>query len=105
MSYDLLDKISSPDDLKQLDEKKIEPLCAEIRDFLVEKVSHGAEQGILAAEIVIEGTAGCAGFPDDLLDGGVLVAVLVEQLPRRINDFAFCVPRGFHGVPPVCLMG
>ena len=39
MSYDLLDKISSPDDLKQLDEKKIEPLCAEIRDFLVEKVS------------------------------------------------------------------
>lgn len=39
MSYDLLDKISSPDDLKALDDKKIEPLCAEIRDFLVEKVS------------------------------------------------------------------
>lgn len=39
MSYDLLNKISSPDDLKRLDKNQIEPLCNEIREFLIEKVS------------------------------------------------------------------
>ena len=38
MSYDILDKISSPDDVKRLDENEIKPLCEEIRNFLVEKV-------------------------------------------------------------------
>lgn len=39
MSYEILDKISSVDDLKMLDKNQIEPLCAEIREFLIEKVS------------------------------------------------------------------
>ena len=39
MSYDILETVNSPADVKALDNKKIEPLCAEIRDFLVEKVS------------------------------------------------------------------
>ena len=39
MSYEILDTVNSPEDIKALDGKKIEPLCAEIREFLVEKVS------------------------------------------------------------------
>ena len=39
LSYELLDKINSPDDLKVLDKKDLPKLCAEIRSFLIEKVS------------------------------------------------------------------
>ncbi len=49
MSYDLLDTISSPEDLKRLEKDKIEPLCAEIRSFLVEKVSESG--GHLASNL------------------------------------------------------
>ena len=35
MTYRLLDKINSPEDLRLLDEAEIEHLCSEIRDFLV----------------------------------------------------------------------
>lgn len=38
MSFDILDKINSPKDLKDLDSKQIPALCQEIREFLVEKV-------------------------------------------------------------------
>ncbi|MBO5879659.1 MAG: 1-deoxy-D-xylulose-5-phosphate synthase, partial [Clostridia bacterium] len=38
MERNILDCINSPEDLKALDSKKIEPLCDEIRDFLVENV-------------------------------------------------------------------
>ena len=38
MSFDILDKINSPKDLKELDSKQIPSLCQEIREFLVEKV-------------------------------------------------------------------
>lgn len=38
MEYRILDKINSPEDLKALPHKEIEPLCADIREFLVDKV-------------------------------------------------------------------
>lgn len=38
MSYEILDKISSPSDLKAIDGKNMEPLCDEIRDFLLDNV-------------------------------------------------------------------
>lgn len=42
MSYEFLEKINSPDDLKMLDGKDIPVLCNEIREFLVEHVEkHG----------------------------------------------------------------
>ncbi len=37
--YPILDKINSPADLKRLSENELEPLCAEIRSFLVENVT------------------------------------------------------------------
>ncbi len=40
MSYELLDGINSPDDLKKIDKKQIDALCTEIRDFLIQTVSH-----------------------------------------------------------------
>ncbi len=40
MSYELLDGINSPADLKSLDKKQIDTLCAEIRDYLIQTVSH-----------------------------------------------------------------
>ena len=49
MSYDILDKVNSPKDLKALDKKEIEPLCEEIREFLVEKV--GKQGGHLASNL------------------------------------------------------
>ena len=42
MTYNFLDKINSPDDLKLIDKKDIPAVCAEIRKFLVEHVErHG----------------------------------------------------------------
>ena len=49
MSYDILDRVDSPKDLKALDKKEIEPLCEEIREFLVEKV--GKQGGHLASNL------------------------------------------------------
>ena len=40
MDHKLLDSIKSPQDLKKLDKEQIEPLCEEIRDTLIETVSH-----------------------------------------------------------------
>ena len=39
MSYNILDTINSPDDVKGLDSKQIKPLCDEVRSFLIDKVS------------------------------------------------------------------
>ncbi len=49
MSYDILDKINSPADLKALDEQRLAPLCEEIREFLLEKVGHNG--GHLASNL------------------------------------------------------
>lgn len=40
MSYEFLDNINSPDDLKSIEKKQIDALCAEIRDYLIQTVSH-----------------------------------------------------------------
>ena len=49
MSYDILDKINSPSDLKSLSYAEIDALCGEIRDFLVKKV--GERGGHLASNL------------------------------------------------------
>ena len=49
MSYELLNKINSPSDLKELHKSKLEPLCSEIREFLIEKV--GKSGGHLASNL------------------------------------------------------
>ena len=51
MSYDILDKISSPDELKALPRDDIPKLCEEIRQFLVDKV--GVTGGHLASNLGI----------------------------------------------------
>lgn len=51
MSYNLLESINSPDDLKGLDKEKIESLCAEIREFLIENVER--QGGHLASNLGI----------------------------------------------------
>lgn len=40
MEHTLLENINSPDDLKKLTKEQIKPLCEEIRDTLIETVSH-----------------------------------------------------------------
>lgn len=37
--YGILNRINTPGDLKELDEREMEPLCDEVRDFLIENVS------------------------------------------------------------------
>lgn len=49
MSYGLLDKINTPDDLKSVSKKDIPRLCNEIRDFLIENV--GKQGGHLASNL------------------------------------------------------
>ncbi len=49
MSYDTLNKINSISDLKALPDKEIEPLCSDIREFLVEKVEQNG--GHLASNL------------------------------------------------------
>lgn len=49
MKYELLNKINSPSDLKALPKSEIEPLCEEIREFLIEKV--GKSGGHLASNL------------------------------------------------------
>ena len=40
MKYPLLEQVTSPDDVKKIPENQLEELCAEIRAFLIESVSH-----------------------------------------------------------------
>ena len=40
MKYPLLEQVASPDDVKKIPENQLEELCAEIRAFLIESVSH-----------------------------------------------------------------
>ena len=49
MSYDLLDKINSIDDLKALPEESLAPLCEELRGFLIDTAS--ASGGHLASNL------------------------------------------------------
>ncbi len=47
--YVILNKINTPDDLKALSESEMEPLCGEVRDFLIENV--GKTGGHLASNL------------------------------------------------------
>ena len=47
--YRILNKINTPDDLKALSESEMEPLCGEVRDFLIENV--GKTGGHLASNL------------------------------------------------------
>lgn len=49
MSYEFLDKINTPDDIKAVDSKDLPALCAELREFLIEKV--GKQGGHLASNL------------------------------------------------------
>lgn len=40
MKYPLLEQVASPDDVKKIPENQLKELCAEIRAFLIESVSH-----------------------------------------------------------------
>ena len=55
MSYDILGKINSPQDIKKLNKKEIEALSSEIREFLIEKTNQNG--GHLASNLgVVEMT-------------------------------------------------
>ena len=49
MSYDILNKINTPQDLKNIDRKEIPALCKEIREFLVDNVER--QGGHLASNL------------------------------------------------------
>lgn len=49
MSYELLDKINSPDDIKKMDKRQLPELCREIRRFLIENVER--QGGHLASNL------------------------------------------------------
>src|SRR3954452_13593536 len=51
--------------------------------FRLDPVVDRLEQARLVAVVVVEGTAGDAGRPHDLLGADVVVAALGEELPRR----------------------
>jgi len=51
MSYELLESVNSPDDLKQLDKKNIPELCRQIRAFLIENIEK--QGGHLASNLGI----------------------------------------------------
>ena len=56
--------------------------------LLVEQVGQGRKKSVLSAEIMVEGALGGARLVHDVVHGGVLVALLVEQLPRRRYDLS-----------------
>ena len=60
--------------------------------LLVEDVGEGAEQSVLAVEVMVKGALGGLGLKDDVLDGGVLIALLVKELPGGGDDAALGVP-------------
>ncbi len=54
--YALLTKINSPDDLKKLDKAQLTPLCAELRQYLLESVSQSSghlASGLGAVELTV----------------------------------------------------
>ncbi len=58
MKYKYLDAINSPVDLKKLDVSDLKPLCAEIRDFLVDSLSRnpghlGANLGVVELSVAL----------------------------------------------------
>ena len=46
-----------------------------------------------------------AGLVDDVLDGGIVVALLIKQPPGGGNDLAFCVPVVFLRHMPTSSFG
>ncbi len=67
MDYPILENINSPKDVKELDEKQLDPLCGEIRQKLIETVSENG--GHLASNLgTVELTVAlhrCFNSPDD----------------------------------------
>ena len=59
--------------------------------FFVEQIGKRTQQCIFPFEIVIEGAPGGAGGLDNLVDGGIVIALLVKQLPGSGDDFALGV--------------
>ena len=53
MSYSVLDRVCSPEQLKSLSRTELSALCDEIRSFLIEKVAKTG--GHLPSSVVIEG--------------------------------------------------
>ncbi|MEZ5573791.1 MAG: hypothetical protein R3E64_17510 [Halioglobus sp.] len=48
-------------------------------------LEHGKNQFIFAAKVLIQGRFGDAGFGQDPIDTGGVIAVLVEQTVGRVN--------------------
>jgi len=49
--------------------------------FLVKEIGQRAQKCVFSLKIVVEGTFGGAGSINDFLYGGIVVALLIEQLP------------------------
>ena len=63
--------------------------------FLIEQIGKGTQQRIFSVEIMIKGTFGGLGQFNYVIYCGVVVAVLVEQLPGGGNDTALCLIGNF----------
>ena len=96
---ELLDKINSPKDLKELNIKELPMLCAEIRKFLVEKVSKTG--GHLAPNLgVVELTVGLHyifNSPDDKFIFDVGHQIYVHKMLTGRKD-QFDTLRQFNGL-------
>lgn len=86
----LLDRINNPNDIKQLSRKELKPLAQEIREFLIEKVSHTG--GHLASNLgCVEITMALhrvMNFPEDKIIWDVGHQSYVHKiLTGRKNEF------------------
>ena len=75
--------------------------------LLIEDVGQGPHQGILPVKVVVEGALGGLGLEDDVLHRGVVVALLVEELPGGGDDAPPGVAAVFsgHGAAPFPCFG
>ena len=57
---------------------------------------NGLQQGFLRIEVMIEGALGDCGPRDDIVDGGVVVAMGKEEGLRAVEQFAAALSGFFH---------
>lgn len=101
MEYKYLTHIDSPADLKQLKKEELPALCAELRDFIIQSLSHNP--GHLASSLgTIELTVALHyvfDTPNDKLVWDVGHQAYAHKILTGRRD-RFCTNRQFHGLAP-----
>ena len=61
----------------------------ELLILVIQHIGEGVQQGVLAAEVVVEGTLRNPRFRNNIVNGGLVISFLGEQFPGRFNDHFF----------------